>query len=289
MPALPGRIPLVLAAGLALCGCINPAMKTTTSSLPSTQMSPDSVVVDILFVRCPLGDAELNGQSLWNDVDEQYLPAQLRRRLARNGIRVGLVGSQVPPPLAKLLELAGKPPTRDAVQQANAADMEAANHPIARHLQMRAGHRNEIIASGVYDQLPLLITEAGELRGQTYSQAQGILAAKAFPQSDGRVRLELVPELHHDQPRRRFVGEQGMMRLDTSRPKRVFDDLTISAVLSPGTMLVLTCLPDRPGSLGHYFFTEGEDNRLKQKLLVLRLSQTQHDDLVAPPPLSLGE
>ena len=54
-------------------------------------------------------------------------------------------------------------------------------------------------------------------------------------------------------------------------------------------MLVLSCLPDRPGSLGHYFFTEGEDNRLKQKVLVLRLCQTQHNDLTPPPPLSLGE
>ena len=94
---------------------------------------------------------------------------------------------------------------------------------------------------------------------------------RAFPQNDGRVRLELVPELHHDQPRRRFVGDQGMMRLDTARPKRVFDELTISAVLSPGTMLILASLPERQGSLGHYFLTEGEDNRMKQKLLLLRL------------------
>ena len=79
------------------------------------------------------------------------------------------------------------------------------------------------------------------------------------------------------------------MRLETARPRRVFDDLAISAVLSPGTMLILTALPDHPGSLGHYFFTEGEDNRLKQKLLVVRLCQTQHDDLLTPPPLPLGE
>ena len=107
---------------------------------------------------------------------------------------------------------------------------------------MRAGGRNEILASGVYEQMPLLVREGGELRGQTYSQAQGILAARAFPQSDGRVRVELVPELHHGQPRRRFVGDQAMMRLEMARPRRVFDDLTISAVLSPGTMLILTAL-----------------------------------------------
>ncbi len=287
MPSLPGRIPLVIAVGLVLSGCLNQAIRTKPS-LPPPQMSPDSVGMDVVFVRFPLGDAELNGK-LWDDVDEQHFPARLRQELARNGFRVGVIGNQVPPPLAKLLELAGKPPSRDVVQEARAADMEGANHPVGRHLQMRAGSRNEILASGVYEQMPVLVREAGELDGQTYRQAQCILAAKAFPQSDGRVRVELVPELHHDQPRRRFVGDQGMMRLETARPRRVFDDLAISAVLSPGTMLILTALPDRPGSLGHYFFTEGEDNRLKQKLLVLRLCQTQHDDLITPPPLALGE
>jgi hypothetical protein len=285
MSLLPGRIPLLVALGLVVSGCVNPALRPAPS-LPPAQMPPDSVGMDVIFIRFPLGDAELNGK-LWADVDEQHFPAQLRRELARNGFRVGVIGNEVPPPLAKLLELADKPPPRDAMQEARPADMEDANHPIGRHLQMRAGGRNEIIASGVYEQMPLLVREGGELHGQTYSQAQGIFAAKAFPQSDSRVRVELVPELHHDQPRRRFVGDQGMMRLETSRPRRVFDDLAISAVLSPGTMLILTALPDRPGSLGHYFFTEGEDNHLKQKLLVLRLCQTQHDDLIAPPPLDV--
>ncbi len=54
-------------------------------------------------------------------------------------------------------------------------------------------------------------------------------------------------------------------------------------------MVILSSLPNRPGSLGHYFFTEGEDNHVEQKILVLRLSQTQHDDLVAPPAIPLEE
>ena len=54
-------------------------------------------------------------------------------------------------------------------------------------------------------------------------------------------------------------------------------------------MVIVSSLPDRPGSLGHYFFTEGEDHHVEQKLLVLRLIQTQHDDLVAPPAIPLEE
>ena len=135
----------------------------------------------------------------------------------------------------------------------------------------------------------MLVYAAGQLSGQTYDDAQGVFAAKSFPQPDGRVRLELVPELHHDQPRQRWVGSQGMLRLETGRAKQVYDDMTLTADLSPGAMLVLSSLPNRPGSLGHHFFTQS-DGRLEQKLLLIRLAQTQHDGLFAPPePLKLEE
>jgi hypothetical protein len=47
-------------------------------------------------------------------------------------------------------------------------------------------------------------------------------------------------------------------------------------------MLILSSLPNLPGSLGHHFFTES-DGQLRQKLLILRLAQTQQDDLFRPP------
>jgi len=71
------------------------------------------------------------------------------------------------------------------------------------------------------------------------------------------------------------------MRLKTARPRRTFDEMGISATLSPGSMLVLGSLANRPGSLGHHFFTE-ETDQLEQKLLLVRLSQTQHDELFCP-------
>jgi hypothetical protein len=202
-------------------------------------MSPDSVVLDILFVRFPLADPEINEQ-LWEEIDEQHFPAQLRRRLQRNGFRVGLVGNPIPFTLTKLLELEDKPQPTGKASQLNVADM-------------------------------------------LYSNAQPQMAIKAFPQRDGRVRLELVPELHHGQPQMRPVADsQGMFRLVSSRPRREFDKMAISAVLSPGSTLLLGSLPNHPGSLGHHFFTE-DNGHLEQKLLVIRLSQTQHDEMFAPP------
>ena len=278
-----GRIVLLLPACWALIGCAS--LKTAGKSpLGRVQMSPDSVVLEIFFVRFPFGDPGVNRQ-LWQEVDEQHFPAELRRRLSRNGFRVGLLSGQLPLSLSKLLELEDKPvPTGDA-EQTKLDDLESPPRCLRRRLQIRTGRRSEIVTSGVYDQLPVLICEPGQLWGQTYSQAQALLAVKALPERDGRVRLELVPELHHDQARQRWVGSQGTLRLEAGRPRRVFDEMGISATLVPGSMLILSSLPERRGSLGHHFFTE-QGGQLEQKLLVVRLAQTKHDDLFAPLELS---
>jgi hypothetical protein len=283
MPLPLGRLswflPLLLATG-----CNPLQARKVESPLRPTQMSPDSIALEILSVRLPHGEPELNVK-VWEEVDEQHLPAELRKRLAKSGFRVGIVGSQVPGNLAKLLDLKDRPQAMGDPQQINLADVQEPPRVTLRHLQTRPGQRSEIIASGVYERLPVLLAEGGELCGQTYNQAQGVFTLVVTPQSDGRVRLELTPELHHDQMRQQWVGDQAMWRLETSRPKRVFDDLRIAAVLSPGSMLLLGSQPDRAGSLGHDFFMEGvgQDNRMEQKLILVRLCQTQHDDLIAPP------
>jgi len=58
--------------------------------------------------------------------------------------------------------------------------------------------------------------------------------------------------------------------------------MTIAATLSPGEMLIVGCLPNKSGSLGHHFFTTCKEQP-QQKLLVVRLAQTQHDGLFTPP------
>jgi len=101
--------------------------------------------------------------------------------------------------------------------------------------------------------------------------------------------LELVPEVHHGKNRQHIVADQAMFRFEPGRDKRAFDELKLTAVMGPGAMLLLGSQPNRQGSLGHYFFLEsnGRDDRLDQKLILMRLCQTQHDDLVSPGPLKL--
>jgi hypothetical protein len=278
-----GTICLVVAL-LASAGCANPlqvAAKGRTLLKPA-QMSPDSVVLDVFFVRFPFGDAEAN-ETLWQEVDEQQIPAEVRKRLAQNGFRAGTVGNQLPVALSKLLELKDKPAPNGGATQVDLNDLACEPRVDRRHMSVRTRIPGQIIATETHGELTVLMPEADGLCGQTYVQAQGMFAVTAVPQPDGRVRLDLLPELHHDQPKQRWIGDQGTLRLDMARPKRAFDTLGLSATLSPGNMLLMTSLPNRPGSLGHQFFTCNKEGQQEQKLLVIRLAQTQHNELYSPP------
>ena len=280
MPSYLGRFVISMLAVLALAGCTTPLQKKGTSLLAPAQMSPDSCVLDVFFIRVPFGDPKANDE-LWQDIDEQHFSADLRQRLMHNGFRAGVVSGQIPIVLSNLLELSDKPAPNNEVKGADLTDVGNTPRVMRRHMQVRAGRPSEIIASRVYDELPVLVYDSGQLNGETYSEAQGIFNLKAVPLPDGRVRVNMSPEVHHNQPRQRWIADQGMMRLDSSRPKRVFDDLALSATLSPGGMLVVSGLSNLSGSLGYHFFTENE-GRLEQKVLVIRLAQTQHDDLFLP-------
>lgn len=287
MPSAWRKVSLLLAM-LAFAGCTGPIQRGRSPLMPA-QMSPGSVALDVFCVRFPFGDPEVNDK-LWEEIDEQHFPADLRERLAQNGFRVGVITGQMPAALFKLLELDGKPPPNGKIEETVVDSVDAKPRVVRRHMQLPSGQRSEILASDVYEELPVLKFDHGQLCGQTYRQAQGVLAIKQFAQPNGLVRLELTPEVHHDQRRQRMAIESGMMQFEYSRPRRVFDDLAIPAQLSPGAFLVLGNLPNRPGSLGHHFFTVKTDDRQEQKLYVVYLSQTQTDGLFdSSEPLPIDE
>ncbi len=276
---------------LALCGSgcalYNPVVNPVSGKiLQPPLMPPGSVALEVFSIGIPPDNPDLAAR-VWEEVDEQDFPVAVRRELEKNGFRAGTLAGQIPPALSQLLDLKGKPGAAADVQHVNIADLATPARVTTQHMQTHAGQRYEIASSSVLDKMPILASEGGELHGLTYEQAQGIFALHVTPQPDGRVELELVPEVHHGQARQHLVGDQYFPRLETGRPKRAFDELKFTATLGPGAMLLLGSLPNRQGSLGHYFFLEsnGRDDRFDQKLVLVRICQTQHNDLVSPGPL----
>jgi hypothetical protein len=268
---------LLAVAGL-LAGCSTwKEAATDTFELPAARMSADSVALEITFVRVPVGRPEINAQ-LWQQVDEQLLPAETRRHLSDNGFRCGLVGTQLPDVLRDLL--AKQTETRQ-IDQAVTSEMDVLAQN--QRVQRRAGQRFEIVSSSPRDEMVVLYKDLIEqkVRGKPYPSAQCIFAAKPFPQGDGAVRLELTPEIHHGEPRKQWVAGQGTFQLLSGREREVYHDLLIDLRLGPGQTLIVSCTPEMKG-LGQNFFVEDGQGDAQQKLLLVRLAQVQRDELFEP-------
>ncbi len=161
-----------------MAGCGTVAERVGKSPLKPPQMSPDSVALEVFFVRFPVSDAEANGR-LWEEVDEMHLAGEIRQRLARNGFRVGLAGGQVPATLAKLMELKDKPVASTPSIESRVTDLEHELRTARRRMELRPGVRSEIVASDVQEELPILYCSQSGVEGEIFRLAQPVLEIKA--------------------------------------------------------------------------------------------------------------
>ena len=260
----------------AVAGCTPLMSREGKPLLRRPCMASDSIVLDIFLLRCPFGDPELNGPA-WQEIDEQPFPAELRRHLLTNGFRAGVLTGPLPNELTDRLELADDQALPGEMDKHALEDLAKKPAVLRGHFQLRAGSRKEFNLGGPRDNLQvLLVDQDGEVSGMPYDRAQLLFAVTARLLNDGRVRLELVPEISHGREFRQHwsSSSQGIMRMNPGRSSRVFDDMRLDAVLAPGHFLVLSAVPSRPGSLGGQFFTEPSG---EQVIMLIRLSQTQHD------------
>ena len=271
--------------GLTLAsGCASwraPVDEPSRSALTASQMSPDSVGLDYGFIRV-VAEQIASTHQIWQEIDETRIAPLQRRALQDNGLRVGIVGEQLPTPLRQILDkpLAADNPSLDLAfeMDANGHKQRASNKSF-RHLHSRTGQRNQLVTTDLLPQMNVLVQHESDLTGRTFRDAQCVFMLKTFPLSDGRVRLQLTPEIHHDSPRPEVIAETGIWRFDTSKKREINSSLQIDAVLSPGESLLIAPTAS-PRGLGQQFLAPHKDDTLwKHKMLVLRLAQTQHDPL----------
>jgi len=240
--------------------------------LPAPQLSSDSVILEVGFVPVP-ENAEAWRADVWSELDEQHLDPDLRRRLSANGFRCGLCGSQLPTGLRAAL---------DEAEERKAAVMDSVDNvaePVSSHrrIQNRAGKRSEVVTCAHRDSMVVLLNDEDEVAGRTFSHVQPVIAVRSFPLGDGRARVELTPELQHGQSRQRWVGQDGAFQLEEGQHSEVYSKLVIDTTIAPGQILVIAA--DGPSrSLGGNFFGLGHSDRM-EKMLLVRLAQSQYDDL----------
>lgn len=277
------------ACGLFLCGCRpdllligkneNLPLQDESFLLSGRISSMDTVTLEVFMVRCPFGDSELN-TTLWKDVDEQILTPSLRKELAANGFRIGLIGNQLPASFLRILKTRDDEAPGTIVTTIRLDEMNESNHLKRKAICCRNGQRNEVNVSEVKPRATILFNENGALGGETFHSSQGVLAVRTQTEGDGSVTLDFQPEVQYGQPRQTFTYDTGSVMMATARPKRSFDTLRCELNVRPGQFVILTCRPDTSGNVGSFFFTnEDGENGMEQKLLCFRVLQTQHNEM----------
>lgn len=264
---------------LAACGCARwiTAPAEEPSQLPPIKAAPDAVMLDVAFVKQPAADLE-GYDAIWSAADEQVFSVLLRRELASNGFRAGIFGQELPPKLRELVES----PASDALvhgQEADSAEGEVGGN--RQHLQLRTGVWKKIYASPTHPYLAVLLNEGGSIHGHQLTAAQCLFGLKSYPKGDGRVKLDLTPEIEHGELRARFIRSEAQLVQNVGRDRLPLDQLRIEAVLSPGQWLLLSSTRDAKG-LGESFFLQSPGGAQQRTLLLVRVAQTQLDDLFVP-------
>ncbi len=272
---------LTLLASLSGCAHWAQTAATAVNKLPTPPLPPDSVVLEVAFARLPLADAA-SYDEIWQQTDEQVFSTDVRRAWGANGLRCGILGSQLPPKLREILD-ADAASLATIAEQALESQGEASRG--SRRIQCRAGRRAKLVTSKSFEDLALLAHENGAVRGWALSQAQCLFGMKVYPQGDGGAKIHLVPEVEHGEMKTQYVGREGTVMPQLARERVVLDNLLLDARIAPGHTLVISTTPEAKG-LGRSFFVEQTASAEVRQLLLIRLAVTQHDDLFAPDQLA---
>lgn len=221
-------------------------------------------------------------RDFWRAVDEQVLPVELRMELGRNGFRIGVLRGTLPADLRRRLD----------EQRASVREIDPENAPDSlggsvQRLQSRSGKRSKLLMGEPVASLSILIPENGRLSGRTFQSAQCLLSVKSFARGDGGADLEITPEVEHGEARQRWLGQshEGTYRLDANRDRWQMDRLRSRLTLSPGQSLVLSCT-DPPRGAGASFFARDQRESGTRRVVLVRLAQTQVDELFTERPAS---
>ena len=140
-----------------------------TSAMSLIEPAEDQVVLDVSFVTVSASNEQLQ-QAVWNEADEQVLDNDLRRRLAANGMRCGILGQSAPAALQQLLL-----ETKDG-HEADLANGTGSLEQLGdrgQQMQLRTGRLGKVVVTpGLRDEMVILSRQGDQFVGETLAQAQ---------------------------------------------------------------------------------------------------------------------
>ncbi|MEE2641095.1 MAG: hypothetical protein VX768_10755 [Planctomycetota bacterium] len=250
--------------------------------LQKSQMSPDSVVLEISILKVP-ANRSATLRKLFDSLDVTRIDLDQRIAWDQNGLRAAVSGTTMPIEYETLLE-------NEIVADDSDENSDEAKMAPRRHIQARSGKTIRIATKPVESELAWFYVDPdGYRKGGTAVSAQTEFEVRSYSLGDGSVKLMLTPEILFGEPRQVVTASNASLRYEMKREALPFSGLRIEAGLALGESLVLapdlsraSDLPNDFG-LGRTFFRSQEGFL---KMIVVRLAQSQKDDLFDSSPHS---
>ena len=284
---------LILPLWVCICGCAKwEAPEIPQRSIfPESRIAPDAVGMEVALAQLDSRQKD-DFELFWNQLDQQALPLELRKRLDQNGLRVAVMASSPPTILHQLID-----PPPILPQNLNSLEKQLYLKGLLRKKQRmishdrisnREGELYSIPVSDIHPQFSWNIRN-GDMETPGAGEAvRGGINITTFPQGDGTVKLMFEFEIHHGRARPQ-IAERSFFKENRQTIHRI-RDLKFEIVLLSGESIVLAPTADVT-DLGALFFgaapsgadRSDSDPKLPpvpfHRLLLVRIVQTQMDDL----------
>jgi hypothetical protein len=242
-----------------LSGCLGVASRSTAALLQKFRrhqetIDPEQVYLDVALVHIPLGDSALHAD-LWNVLDEQVVPLEMKGLLEQNGFRIGRAGNTAPEELRELVT-------------------QRRHCPDPRQIQMPPGKEERVIELGPLREGISFDIHQGEFPSRVALDAgHYALAVKPTLTEDGRTKLHIVPQIRHAGRNRlpwKPSADRSGWTIQFEKPSDAYPSLAWDVSLAPGEYLVIGAREDRTKTFGYEALVRRDERVPVKRLLVLR-------------------
>lgn len=238
-------------------------------------------MIETVLVRFPAESIADLEEQVWRLSNEATADIALRQRLDQNGLRAGVIMGEFPSMIRQQLEQTAKKQKTDALEHAGlAADVDNR----VRRLLCRAGRRMDLLVKPeLPEPLTVLSTRDGQhVSGDTFDRATVLFDMRVLPHGDGSATVNLTPEIQHGEQRQTFIHGDFGTRAEMRRNVQSWSELKISAKLTSGQVLIVSSSPLAKALGSTFFVSKTVEHTEERVLLLVRLAESQLDDLFAP-------
>lgn len=280
-----------LLGGIALSGCADKVKEKpdAMSLLSKPRSSENSIAVEFAMVQVlPYRHRLLH--EMWNQVDQQILELDVRKRLTQNGMRVGVTGQALPPALRSLMNPA-------AVAEDEMTDVQREMHQ-AGWLEADTvvhGHTRLTVLPGQSRDMVITPPRAvlnWQFHGPTgttqhrLEQAISKVRLTMSPASGDAVSLGVLPLISHGASQPQYTADGNKFVFEIAQNEHLLGDMQVKIDMRPGETLVIGPSLDRNGDaavarLGDVLFHHDQASP-SDTLVLLRLLGARTSDLFDP-------